>query len=317
MMITLHEWGIDSVDGRTPRPPAHDEIQVWRAGLGAAAPAATGLATWLSPEEKVRAGRFRLAPARDQFCLGRAMVRCLLDHWYSRPPAAIPITISVSGKPRGGGAGRRGGTALQPVTCRSAGGSGVGLAASGGHRHRVAGASPGLRRACRAPLLRDGTSLARGASAEPPARGLPLPVDGPGGAAESFRRRMDAASVRRHRGPAVGGRGDAVSAGGRIGSGRLAPASPPAAAARLHLESGSGGSFPRRSGGLHPPSRDPEANAARLGLKQGQGDNKVAGSLCALVSGVPRWPLAAELNAPGSRRGGFPASGLGFALPVW
>ncbi|MEB3324291.1 MAG: 4'-phosphopantetheinyl transferase superfamily protein [Cyanobacteriota bacterium] len=53
----------------------------------------------LSPEERQRVGAYRQPDDRQRSLVARASLRQLLGQWLALPPAAIPITTSLRGKP--------------------------------------------------------------------------------------------------------------------------------------------------------------------------------------------------------------------------
>lgn len=79
---------------------AHDEVQVWMATVpddAAQRPALVGL---LSPDERMRADRFRVPEARHQFVFGRACLRQLLGACLKIAPATLGFDCGPRGKPR-------------------------------------------------------------------------------------------------------------------------------------------------------------------------------------------------------------------------
>ena len=53
----------------------------------------------LTPEERERAGRFRLARVRDQFVAARGRLRALLGHYLRLQPQEVPVLYADGGKP--------------------------------------------------------------------------------------------------------------------------------------------------------------------------------------------------------------------------
>src|SRR5439155_9424794 len=53
----------------------------------------------LTPDERDRASRFRLARVRDQFVAARGRLRALLGHYLRLPPQEVPVLYADGGKP--------------------------------------------------------------------------------------------------------------------------------------------------------------------------------------------------------------------------
>lgn len=74
------------------------EVRVWFAG---ASPAAAEAARyWLSPEELERAERVRVMRARDEFVVGRALLRVLAGQATGVVPRSVEISVGAMGKLR-------------------------------------------------------------------------------------------------------------------------------------------------------------------------------------------------------------------------
>lgn len=82
------------------RTPEGNAVWVWPIALVTGQSAAEPpLPQELTTEERVRAERYKVASARQQFAIGRACLRRLLGHFLSLPPNEVPITYSGAGKP--------------------------------------------------------------------------------------------------------------------------------------------------------------------------------------------------------------------------
>ncbi len=86
----LHE-----LDGHLPP----GEVHVWLASLGGQPDAATSLHSLLSADERQRADRFQVEPAREQFVVSRALLRVVLGKYLNTDPRQIAFTITSHGKP--------------------------------------------------------------------------------------------------------------------------------------------------------------------------------------------------------------------------
>ena len=71
------------------------ETHVYAAPLNDAGP----YAPLLTPEERDRASRFRLARVRDQFVAARGQLRALLGHYLRLPPQQVLVLYADGGKP--------------------------------------------------------------------------------------------------------------------------------------------------------------------------------------------------------------------------
>jgi 4'-phosphopantetheinyl transferase len=115
-----------------PVPRAHppldrEEVHVWSAPLARPAEEIDRLLGRLSPEEQVRARRYKVAPAREQFVVARWLLRSLLARYLGMSPGEVPLTQGVQGKPALEGvpglhfnASHSHGLALYAVTARGA-----------------------------------------------------------------------------------------------------------------------------------------------------------------------------------------------------
>jgi len=76
-----------------------DEVQVWVTTTPAHEASVMALAGQLSPEERERAGRFRVREPRCQFVFGRALLRQLLGASLKADPATLVFGYQPRGKP--------------------------------------------------------------------------------------------------------------------------------------------------------------------------------------------------------------------------
>ena len=90
-----------------PPLPEPDEAHLWRVRLHGAPDEFARLATLLSAEEHVRAGRFRFERDRHRFVIARGRLREVLAAYLECPPAQVAFGYGPRGKPRlaGDGAG--------------------------------------------------------------------------------------------------------------------------------------------------------------------------------------------------------------------
>lgn len=72
---------------------------VWVVSLADPPIEATELFGYLTPDEQIRADRYRVAAARLQFVVARGLLRRLLSRHMGVAPPAVPITYLGSGKP--------------------------------------------------------------------------------------------------------------------------------------------------------------------------------------------------------------------------
>jgi 4'-phosphopantetheinyl transferase len=80
-------------------PPAPDEVHVWLVDLDRPPCGAGELTAALTPLERDRAERYRAVPVRQQFVVGRGLLRRLLGGYLGVAPHAVPITYTEAGKP--------------------------------------------------------------------------------------------------------------------------------------------------------------------------------------------------------------------------
>jgi 4'-phosphopantetheinyl transferase len=95
MRVVLHSCPAMTPVGR----PAADEVHVWVAALDRPPYEPDVLAAALTPDERDRAGRYRIGPVREQFVTSRGLLRLLLGSCLDTPPHAVPITYTAAGKP--------------------------------------------------------------------------------------------------------------------------------------------------------------------------------------------------------------------------
>ncbi len=79
--------------------PAPDEVLAWVVDLERPPVPPDELFARLVPEERARALRYRIAQARDQFVVGRGLLRGFLGACLGVAPVAVPLAYLPSGKP--------------------------------------------------------------------------------------------------------------------------------------------------------------------------------------------------------------------------
>jgi 4'-phosphopantetheinyl transferase len=80
------------------RAPAADEAFAWMVDLACPPVHQDELFARLAPDEQARAARYRIARAREQFVVGRGLLRGLLGSCLGVEPAAVPLAYLPSGK---------------------------------------------------------------------------------------------------------------------------------------------------------------------------------------------------------------------------
>jgi 4'-phosphopantetheinyl transferase len=80
-------------------PPAADEVRVWVVRLDHPPADPAELLGILTPDERDRAERYRAGAVRQQFVIGRALLRRVLSGCLGLRPHAVPITYTMAGKP--------------------------------------------------------------------------------------------------------------------------------------------------------------------------------------------------------------------------
>lgn len=79
--------------------PCADDVFVWVVDLERPPVAADELFRRLTAEEQARALRYKIAKAREQFTIGRGLLRGLLGECFGTAPDAVSLTYLPSGKP--------------------------------------------------------------------------------------------------------------------------------------------------------------------------------------------------------------------------
>lgn len=74
-------------------------VHLWRASLVRPAEEVAALFATLSPEERVRAERYRFDLHRGRFIVARGLLRRLLGRYLEVPPEAVQIGYEAGGKP--------------------------------------------------------------------------------------------------------------------------------------------------------------------------------------------------------------------------
>lgn len=74
-------------------------VHVWRISLDENAPGMERLLGFLSPDEVVRARRFRFKKDQDRFIAARGTLRCILGFYLDQDPHQISFTYGANGKP--------------------------------------------------------------------------------------------------------------------------------------------------------------------------------------------------------------------------
>ncbi len=79
------------------------DVDVWRARLSGVRLSAGELLPLLTQPERTRAGSYRLDSDRTRFVAVRGLLRTLLGGYVARPPASVPLTVRLNGKPETNG----------------------------------------------------------------------------------------------------------------------------------------------------------------------------------------------------------------------
>src|SRR5260370_38699608 len=75
------------------------DVHIWHIPLAAASPIVGGYTLLLTPDEQVRAARFRFEIDRTRFVIARARMRILLASYLGCAPAALAFSYNPQGKP--------------------------------------------------------------------------------------------------------------------------------------------------------------------------------------------------------------------------
>src|SRR5437899_2360700 len=81
------------------RAPAADEVFAWVVDLARPPIPADELFRRLTADERARAARYLIATVREQFVIGRGLLRGLLGDCLGVAPAAVPLAQLPTGKP--------------------------------------------------------------------------------------------------------------------------------------------------------------------------------------------------------------------------
>jgi 4'-phosphopantetheinyl transferase len=79
--------------------PEADEVLAWTVDLVCPPVPSSELFARLTAEEQSRAVRYKIAKAREQFVIGRGLLRGLLSNCLGVAPNAVPLAYLPSGKP--------------------------------------------------------------------------------------------------------------------------------------------------------------------------------------------------------------------------
>lgn len=85
-----------------PHPPfslGHTQVDVWRTTLAPEALSSVPFRSLLSPDEIIKADRFKSASAQQQFVVTRCLLRYLLGRYAGVPPETIQLRKTDQGKP--------------------------------------------------------------------------------------------------------------------------------------------------------------------------------------------------------------------------
>lgn len=95
-MISLHRLG-------SPEPAnlvlSTDEVHVWCASLDQSTTQFQQLAKTLSPDEHLRANRFRFEQHRQRFIIGRGVLRAIMGRYMNVEPSQLQFCYGQYGKP--------------------------------------------------------------------------------------------------------------------------------------------------------------------------------------------------------------------------
>ncbi|MFM2315075.1 MAG: hypothetical protein RLZZ04_4351 [Cyanobacteriota bacterium] len=76
------------------------QVHLWRANLTLSSPELEELMTFLSPDEVVRASKFRFAQHKSRFIAARGILRQLLGNYLQVVPSDVTFSYSDRGKPQ-------------------------------------------------------------------------------------------------------------------------------------------------------------------------------------------------------------------------
>ena len=77
----------------------NEEVHVWRASFHALSPFLSHFNAFLSEDEKSKARRYRFEENRNEYILGRGLLRFLLGKYMALAPGALQFVYSPYGKP--------------------------------------------------------------------------------------------------------------------------------------------------------------------------------------------------------------------------
>src|SRR5260370_16782464 len=75
------------------------DVHIWHIPLAAASPIVGGYTLLLTPDEQVRAARFRFEIDRTRFVIPRALMRILLPSYLAFSPPALPFIYNPHAHP--------------------------------------------------------------------------------------------------------------------------------------------------------------------------------------------------------------------------
>ena len=90
---------MDTHADSTRLPLPADEVHVWSASLELPAAKVASFARLLSADEQARLARIRCPRTRDEFAVGRGILRTLLGAYLEQAPSSIRLTLGPIGKP--------------------------------------------------------------------------------------------------------------------------------------------------------------------------------------------------------------------------
>jgi len=105
-MVPLRTEDFGGRGAEDPPPLEADDVHVWPLRLDPGPSRLQALRSWLSADERERAGRFYFGRDRDRFVAGRGQLREVLARYLRVPPSAVAFSYGPQGKPRLAGDGR-------------------------------------------------------------------------------------------------------------------------------------------------------------------------------------------------------------------